>query len=194
MATKSDFIAAWTKWTGDNVVEVRQRIRALSEDKLLPMRQEPFGYPDLARTLLGFVAAAQHKDAAAAVRSISRLRCSAHRFLGTPGDQAVPLANQSLFRALVEALQPPLWLVALDVDTTAGICVLTVGQGHRHMETTSAVPDIQVEYTFGKRKSGPRARDPVYPIHVSRKIHSELINCLLTDLMNHPAISIPGSV
>jgi hypothetical protein len=195
MGTKSGFIAAWSKWTGDDIAEVRQRIRALSEAKLLPIRQEPFGYADLARALLGFTAAAQHKDAAAAVRSISRLRCSAHRFLGPPGDQAVLLADRTLFRTLVEALQPPLWIVALDVDTTAGICLLTVGQGYRHTETTN-VPDIQVEYTFEKQhKSTPRARNPIYPIHLSRKIYSELISHLLTDLMDHSAISIsmPGS-
>jgi hypothetical protein len=193
MATKTDLLAAWSKWTGDNVAEVRQRMRALSEAGLLPKRQEPLGYVDLARALLGFTAAAQHKDAAAAVRSISRLRCSAHRFLGPSGDQAVPLADRTLFMALVEALQPPLWIVALDVDTTASICLLTVGQRYRHTETTSVVPDIQVEYTFGKHKSTPRARNPNYPIHVSRKIYSELISHLLTDLMNHPAISMPGS-
>jgi hypothetical protein len=193
MATKTDLLAVWTKWTGDNVAEARQRIRALSEAGLLPRRKEPLGYGHLARALFGFTVADQHKDAPAAVRSFSSLRCSSHRFLGTPNDQAVLLAHRTLFGALVASLQPPLWVIALDVDTTSKICLLTVGQGYRETEKKGVVTDTQVEYTFGKDNS-TRLRKQIHPIHLCRKIYSPLIGRLLTDLMNHPATAIPGSV
>lgn len=192
MPTKTDLQIVWTKWTGDDIAEVRHRIRALSEDGLLPRRKEPLSYTHLARALLGFTAALQHKDASAAVRSFEKFRRSRHRFLEQPNDQAVLLVRRTLLEALVASLQPPLRITALEVDMTSRICLLTVAQKCSDNKSKEGSLDVQVEYTFGRDNGPHRIRNPIYPMHFCRKIYSPLIDRLLTDLMNHPAM--PGSV
>jgi hypothetical protein len=191
MTTKADLEAAWAKWTGDNIAEVRQRIRALAEADLLPRRKGPLDYKHLAHALLGFTAAAQHKDAAQAVRSFSRVHCSDHRFLG-PSDQAVLLTGKTLVTALVASLKPPLRIIVFDVDTTSGVCLLTVSQPYVNTKT-GIRSDVQAEYTFGKDRNARRTHKQIYPIHFCRKIYAPFIDRLLTDLVG-PVTSMPASV
>jgi hypothetical protein len=191
MSTKADLLTAWCRWTGDPVREARHRIRALSEADLLPSRAHPLSYEDLARALLGFVAAAQHKDAPEAVRKFSAARCGA----ASAENQEVSLMGMSLLEAVTAALQSPFWIAGFTVNTSSGFCHLTVVNGWLAVDwdgTKVTVPGSMAEYWF-KDYAALALPATVHPLELSRAIHSPLIDHLLTDLMNHPAPPIAGA-
>src|SRR5690348_11247450 len=115
VSTKNDLLAYWCARTGDPVAETRLRIRALAVADLLPWRAEALTYADIARALLGFVAATQHRDAAATVRRFSAFRCPA----SSGEHHQAPLMALPLIDALTAALRPPLWISELSVNVTS---------------------------------------------------------------------------
>ena len=186
MSTRTDMLDAWVRLTGDPLPEARQRLRALAEAGLIPTWHRPVDYPDIARTLLGFVAATQHKEAAATVRRLSEFRCGT----ASGENNEVPLMRLSLLDALTTALRPPSWIVSLEVNTTTGSsCHLEVCDGWVIGEGGEAkgmpFPGPRAEYWFNDQTALP-LRTPLHPVEVSRTIYCSLIDCLLTELMNHP--------
>ena len=184
MSTKSDFLAYWCARTGEPVAEARLRIRALAIDGLMPWRQQPLDYPDIARALLGFVAATQHKDAAETVRRFSEFRC------GVATANALPLLMSfSLLDALTTALRPPLWIRYIEVSVTGETCALVVCHGWITVEEGEAegmtLPGPDAQYWFKNPAALPLLA-PVEPVEIKRSISGSLIGRLLTDLMHHP--------
>lgn len=209
MSTKADLLAAWTKWTGDDVAETRHRIRALSEAGLLPRRRQPLDYSHIAYTLLGFTAVTQHKDAPESVRYYSDFRLGSFRFRRKNSDTADALASPELFsemtlvEALFTCLQPPFRLLKFEVNTTAHTCSLIVGEGRRRIETTSGkttttsgrIFDCEYGLAAACYIGAPASEVPVHlhcRVNLSRFVVFPLIDMLLTDLMGHPKPQYAG--
>ena len=192
MSTKSDLLIAWSEWAGDDIAEVRHRIRALSEAGLLPRRKQPLGYADIARALIGFIATTQHNQAAKAVRHYSDIECIAHQWktkpekIHWPSAKAARFTDLPLLDALVLALQPPLWIIRFDINITANVCRLLVGNGVAYKDSGKTYVSA-VECVYRHRISIPLI-GYYYQVNLSRSVHFPLVNQLLTDLMGHPQI------
>jgi len=191
MSTKADLLTVWTKYTGDDVAEARHRIRALSEAGLLPSRKQPLTYADIARTLIGFTAANQHKDAAEEVLAHSGYSCTSHRSLsGKPiSDNAALLPKMKLLEALATSLQPPFRVLKFEVNPMNFTCTLRVGEGHRKARTKSG-KDVTIPNDILILNFWPGFNFTWLPAYqrvgLTRFIVFPLVDMLLTDLMGHP--------
>jgi hypothetical protein len=187
VSTKNDLLASWCKWTGDDLPEARHRIRALSEDGLLPVRSYPINYDDLARALLGFVVTAQHKDAAAEVRAFSEFRCG----LAEPGhDGSAPHMGLTLLDAIAAALHRPFMISEFQVNTTTRYCLVKIINGWRFEDVFNNgekhfIPGSEATYHFHDVTTLPLPRT-TYPINLLRRLDTSAIHHLLVDLFNHP--------
>lgn len=168
VSTKNDLLAAWCRWTGDQLPEARHRIRALSEDDLLPNRSDPITYADFARALLGFLVSDTHKDAPRKVRHACSFVCSAS---SPEGDKTIATSN--LLDAMVIALQPPFTIVSLEVCTTGDNVTLYV--------LRDSNPLTNSLYSFTSVVS-PETDGSVFPATIRKSVHRELIQRLLDSL------------
>jgi hypothetical protein len=179
MSTKNDLLAAWAKWTGDPLREVRHRIRVLSEAGLLPNRSDPMTYDDIARAILGFLASDTHKDAARAVLQFADFRCGTHE---VGSDELI--ASGTLLQAISAGLRPPFSIVYISIkpaDRVAELGIIRDGD-----------PFSNKQYWF----SGPPDLDlpkTTYPVVITRSIYSDLIARLAELTTGRPANATAGS-
>lgn len=114
MATKTHFTDSWCRFTGEPEKEARYRARVLSEDGLLPRRQERFTTTHLAHWLLAVTTAPSHKDASETVRRFCEMRPIC--MLNAAG---YDFMNLSLFETVKKALESPYSIILMRGSITA---------------------------------------------------------------------------
>lgn len=172
MSTKNDFIASWVNLTKHPLKEVRQRVRVLSEAGLLPDRAQPFTHEDLARALLGFLAADTHKEAAEIVRALSIAKCS-HISSGS-----VLFDDLSLLEFLTFALEKKHKYLSISVrNLDKGVNVSFQVENKKDLENN--LNNWKMEYSYYPLFV---TKDNSCQINTTKTIYSDLILGLVNDL------------